>query len=341
VIRDRLGMLAISAAVAVSAVAVVAVAATVRTSQPGIGLPGNGGRSGAYSSGAPHPVKHPVHAVLSRRPLGYLGVYEPDAPQSYNGVEQFARAAGRQPNIALYYSGWGEPFQARFADDAKNHAALPFVQLDPATISLRAIAAGKYDAYLTSYAEAVADYGRGVIIGFGHEMNGPWYSWGYGRTSPSTFIQAWRHIVTLFRAQGADNVTWLWSVSKSSAQTGNPANWWPGSHYVTWVGIDGYYYKPGDTFASVFEPTIRLIRQFTSKPVILGETAVGPDAGRARGIQNLFTGLREQRDLGFVWFDKSQHHGIYHQDWRLEDSPAAEAEFKKETATWQEESQAK
>ena len=28
--------------------------------------------------------------------------------------------------------------------------------------------------------------------------------------------------------------------------------WWPGTNYVTWVGIDGYYLKPSDTFSSVF-----------------------------------------------------------------------------------------
>ena len=55
--------------------------------------------------------------------------------------------------------------------------------------------------------------GRAVIIGFGHEMNGYWYSWGYRHTSPAVFVAAWRHIVTVFRQQGADNVTWLWTVN--------------------------------------------------------------------------------------------------------------------------------
>ena len=32
--------------------------------------------------------------------------------------------------------------------------------------------------------------------------------------------------------------------------------------------------------------------------------------------------------LGFVWFNVGQHNGIYHQDWRLQDDPAALAEFK-------------
>jgi mannan endo-1,4-beta-mannosidase len=106
------------------------------------------------------------------------------------------------------------------------------------------------------------------------------------------------------------------------------ASWWPGASYVTWIGIDGYYFRPSDTFAMVFGRTIAQVRSFTTKPVLLSETAVGPRAGQASKISGLFTGIRQHAALGLVWFDFAQHHGIYHQDWRLEDSPAAEAAFR-------------
>ena len=54
-------------------------------------------------------------------------------------------------------------------------------------------------------------------------------------------MAAWRHIVTLFRAEGADNVTWLWTINRDTHGTGPIGKWWPGKAYVTWVGIDGYY----------------------------------------------------------------------------------------------------
>ncbi len=90
---------------------------------------------------------------------------------------------------------------------------MPLVQINPTRINLAAIASGHYDAYLTSYAEAVRSYRYPVILGFGHEMNGSWYSWGYRHSSPAAFVAAWRHIVTLFRELGARNVTWLWTVN--------------------------------------------------------------------------------------------------------------------------------
>ena len=107
--------------------------------------------------------------------------------------------------------------------------------------------------YLESFATDVAGYGartgQGVIIGFGHEMNGSWYPWGYRHVAPALFVAAWRHIVKLFRQQGADDVTWLWTVNIiSGGRIPSPAPWWPGSAYVTWVGIDGYYFKPSWSF---------------------------------------------------------------------------------------------
>ena len=43
----------------------------------------------------------------------------------------------------------------------------------------------------------------------------------------------------------------------SVAKRGRSRHWWPGSSYVNWVGIDGYYYSPSDTFTKVFGGTIR------------------------------------------------------------------------------------
>jgi hypothetical protein len=205
---------------------------------------------------------------------------------------------------------------------------IPFIQIDPTYASIAAIADGTYDDYLRSYADSVRDFGHNVVIGFGHEMNANWYSWGYGHTPPSTFVAAWRHIVTLFRAQGADNVTWVWTLQADEDGTGPIASWWPGAQYVSWVGIDGYYYRPSDTFASVFGKTIKQVRTFTKLPVLLSETAVGPAAGQFNEIQNLFRGMVAYKTLGLVWFDKAQHDGINHQDWRLEDNPFAEGSFR-------------
>ena len=170
-----------------------------------------------------------VHATLSPKPAAYLGAFEPGAPPGYGPVQTFAQAATRQPNILGYYSGWAQRFDTSFAQTLHQHDVIPFVQIDPTAASVPAIAKGTYDEYLRAYAGRVRDFGHAVVIGFGHEMNAPWYSWGYGHTPPGTFVAAWRHMVTLFRDQGAQNVTWLWTVNvmddSRHGKIPSPARW--------------------------------------------------------------------------------------------------------------------
>ena len=277
------------------------------------------------SSVSPPPA---AHASLPPSLASYLGVFEPGAPPAYDPVADFAAAVGRKPNLLGFYSGWTEPFDTSFAQTLHRNGVIPFVQIDPTDASIAAIANGTYDDYLRTYADSVRGFDHNVVIGFGHEMNAYWYSWGYRHVTPATFVAAWRHIVTLFRDEGADNVTWVWTVQADEPGTRPIASWWPGAQYVTWVGIDGYYYGPTDTFRSVFGQTIDQVQAFTSRPVLLSETAVGPDAGPIVKIQDLFQGMAAYKTLGLVWFDVAQHGGRDRQDWRIEDNPLAEISFK-------------
>ena len=269
----------------------------------------------------------PVH--LPTTPESYLGVYTNDSPASYRGVTAFTSATGARPDVVMYYSGWFVPFPTAFATTVASHGAVPLVQMNPSKISLAAIAAGRYDGYLSAYAEAVRAYHHPVIMSFGHEMNGSWYSWGYGHTSPKTFVAAWRHVVTLFRVLGAGNVTWLWTVNVvNNTRVGtipSPARWWPGRSYVNWVGIDGYYLEPNWQFIPLFGPTIASVRTLTQDPILIAETGATPTAGQPAKIADLVAGVHLYNLLGFVYFDATNSE---HQAFGLS-SPAAAAAFGK------------
>jgi mannan endo-1,4-beta-mannosidase len=288
-------------------------------------------RSSSSTSVQPQAARSSLPARLA----SYLGVYESGPPHTYQPVTEFARASGRHPNLVGYYSGWGVPFARSFAETVHRRGAVTILQMDPTYASIPAIAGGEYDHYLRAFADSVRNFGHPVVIGFGHEMNADWYSWGYKHVPAPTFVAAWRHIVSLFRGQGADNVTWLWTINQDLSTTGPLASWWPGARYVTWVGIDGYYFRPASTFTTVFGETIAQVRAFTDKPVLLSEAGVGPQAGQSAKIQNLFAGMRQYQTLGLVWFDIAQHQGIYHQDWRIEDSHAATTAFRQSAASLQ------
>jgi mannan endo-1,4-beta-mannosidase len=263
-----------------------------------------------------------------------VGVYEPGAPGSWSQITEFTGATGIKPRIVEYYSSWNDPFSTSFAQTAWDRDAYVLVQLQPSGVSLASIAAGGSDAYLRSYADAVVAFGHPVILSFGHEMNGNWYSWGDGHTPPATFVAAWRHIVRVFRAAGAANATWLWAVNSIEGAASSLSQWWPGAAWVNWTGIDGYYFQATDTFGSVFGSTIADIRTFSSAPLLIAETAVGTTSDRESQIDALLAGVRAERLAGVVWFDEAQHAGLYHQDWRLEDDPDALAAFTAAVATY-------
>ena len=277
-----------------------------------------------------------VYASLLSTGFRYLGVYEGSSTSAgqYAQVEEFARAVGQQPNIVMSYSSWGEPFSISFAETARQHGATLLIDLDPTSTSCAWIAAGQDDAFLESYAQSVKDFGHPVIISFGHEMNGTWYPWGWTHTQPAEFVRAWRRIVDVFRQTGADNVTWLWTINSVASYEGPIADYWPGASYVTWVAFDAYYYTPDDDFSGVFGPSIAALRQLTTKPILIGETAVGQVAGQASEIPGLFAGASRAGLVGFVWYDQAQDDGLYHQDWRLEGDPYAVATFRAAAAAY-------
>jgi hypothetical protein len=245
----------------------------------------------------------------------YLGVYEPGTPSSYQQVTEFSAATGERPNLLLYYSRWGSGFPGSFAREALAHGAELIVQINPTDISLAKIASGRYDAYLHSYAEQLRAFGHPVVIG-----------WGAGHVPAATWVAAWRHVVTTIRSAGAHQVTWLWTISRNG-----PARvYWPGGSYVSWVGIDGYFEQPSDTYASVFGSAVAAVRSYTSKPILLSEVGVGPGTGhKPQDITAVFNGIRAQHLLGSVWFDVDQQGSPPHQDWRLEGDQAALAAFRR------------
>ncbi|HEX3955435.1 MAG TPA: glycosyl hydrolase [Trebonia sp.] len=245
---------------------------------------------------------------------------------------QFKQATGVQPDIVEHYARTGTAFSASFAA-----GTIPLVQLMPYHVSLASIVNGDEDDWLRSYARAVAAYQRPVILGFAPEMNGSWYPWGDTHVSPAVYIAAWRHVVTVFRGQGALNVTWLWTVNVAIIASGDsPSNgvgaatpWWPGNAWVDWAGVDGYFYRSSETFSIVFGNTLSQIRALTPKPLLISETAIAPAAGKAAKIPGLFAGANAAGMVGLVWFDLPGN-----RDWPLEDDQAALAAFRAAAARY-------
>jgi len=215
------------------------------------------------------------------------------------------------------------------------NGATPVIEILPDSITLSQVASGQGDKWLNDLRAEIDQLGRPVIIAFAPEANGRWYSWG---EDPTDFKVAYIHVHNVI---GNSLVTWMWQVSAHN--TGDPATqdintYWPGSAYVNWVGFDGYYYQPGDSFALRFGFSLREVQSWWHGPVIIGETAVGPNTNNmANDIADLFNGVVSNHLLGLIYLDLNVCGGqctTYKQDFRVEDNPGALAAFQQEVSKW-------
>ena len=276
-------------------------------------------------------IPAPARVTVCQTSCHYVGVALSHPSQDYlNGFEQ---TTGLKPGIVENYQAFVLPFPSSWARTLLARGILPLIQLNPRLVTLGAIAAGRYDSYLSQYAAAVRALRAPVGLSFGHEMNGSWNPWGYRHVPPGVFVAAWRHIPQVFAAAGARQIIWVWTgclLTPEDPRVGPALRpWWPGGAYVNWVGLDIYYFSPKVTFRGEFVPTITAVRSFTNDPILLTETAVPNQSGQVRQIADLFAGARASHLLGIIWYDQNGR-----RTWGLDRSrPAAVAAFRRGAAS--------
>jgi hypothetical protein len=307
--------------VALVIIPVIAAVATVRFRDPS-SPPHLQASHDAASSAAcakPAPILHPLIGVAPASPWG-------------PNLTKFTQATGlHHPQIVVQYLQFGDPYNPDMACRVARAKGELLVQWDPENVSLQKIVNDRWDPYITRFARDVRAARVPIVLSFGHEMNGNWYTWGNTYVSPREFIAAWQHLYRLFAEAGVRNVTWCWDVntwipalvSKPNYGITSARRWWPGARYVNWIGLDAYFEAPSDTFHSLFKYSLRALHRIAHKPVLIAETAAAQGPLQARQVRSLFSGLRRTNVIGAVWFD-----GKGRQIWRLEGQSAAIAAFR-------------
>lgn len=238
----------------------------------------------------------------------------------------------------MWYINFDTAFPASDCTLANAYGAVPMLTWEPmpsASNTLEIIAAGTYDAYVATFAQAAKNWGNLVFLRFAHEMNGDWYPWdGYHNgeaAAPAKYIAAWRRLHDIFVQAGATNVRWVWSPNNQShpGSTWNAAvNYYPGDAYVDWIGIDGYNFGQGDwqSFEQLFAAAYATFESY-GKPLMISEFASADDLvlSKADWITDAFLQIRTNYQLLriFVWFNKDKE-----RDWRVNSSAPALAAYK-------------
>ena len=235
-----------------------------------------------------------------------------DAPWDAQTLSRFEADAGKKLSLLLWGQPWTtggvpEPFRTALYESVRQHGAIPIVDWSPWELwaggvpnqpdfQLGDIINGTYDGYIHDWAADAAAWGKPFFLRFAHEMNGSWYPWSENANGNAAgeFAVAWRHVHDIFTAEGATNVSWVWSPNEIEGYRGIPfTRIYPGHAYVDWVGMSGYNWGTANgwrSFAKTFTNTYATLRTLApAKPVMIAEIASAENGGaKAAWIRDAF-----------------------------------------------------
>lgn len=253
-------------------------------------------------------------------------------------VIRFEQTLGAKTAWVFFSNNWSESrkFPATTCDWIRGLGKVPYIRLmlrsnleqnrAEKIFSLANILAGKFDDDLKAWARDAKSFGTPILIEWGTEPNGNWFSWngtwnGGPQDGPRRYVEAYRHIVDLLRGEGADNLQWIWHVNwldEPEAKWNRFENYYPGNDYCDWValsaygpltpravdGTEGFRFKMRTAYP-------RLTRLAPKKPIMIAEFGcdihhrkVDASEWAKSALEDLFSG-RWPAVIGFCWWNES------------------------------------
>lgn len=221
---------------------------------------------GAWWGASPYDDQvEPLEAAVNR---------DMDIVYTWRGIDQADVPGEREKRLIA---------QGRFVHT--NIEARRFTRSGHPAVSYESITRGEFDSSLRSQARAIAELEVPYFVTFDHEADADKR---YGeRGTPEEFVRSWRHIVDLYREEGADNAIWVWNVTGWKDNLDRLPRLWPGNGYVDWLSWEAYNMtgcdvQPGWTEVYSFEDALRPAYEWIqaegpkhgidpAKPVMIGE----------------------------------------------------------------------
>jgi len=295
----------------------------------------------AASAHAAQPIGPPPPGKL------YQGLYFDDPPAGHDptehdvtaaDVERFDGALGTKTAWVFFSDNWFESrsFPRETCEWIRGLGKIPYLRLmlrsdaeqnRPEKIfTLANILAGQFDADLRAWARDAREFGSPVLIEWGTEPNGKWFSWngkwnGGATEGPARYVAAYRHIVDLMRRENADKLHWIWHINwldEPEVKWNRFENYYPGDSYCDWVALSAY----GPLTPRAVDGTEslrfkmataypRLVKIAPGKPVVIAEFGcalhhrkVDAREWARDALEDLFSG-RWPAVIGFCWWNES------------------------------------
>ncbi|MEL7372461.1 MAG: glycosyl hydrolase [Myxococcota bacterium] len=205
--------------------------------------------------------------------------------QTLGGIEEYVATFPDQPTPGGWAAYWGIPSMegvtSTFLTDnggRQNHDAL--VQQFPNTVLQSGLwmvgtwdvakrtAEGEFDQVVRDFSAWAKRIGRPIYLRIGYEFDGP-----HNELDPTEYVQAYRRIVDIMRAEEVENVAYVWHSYASMPFEGHPLSaWYPGDDYVDWVAVSlfghMYFSTPNRFLDAVFD-----FARDKKKPVMIAEAS--------------------------------------------------------------------
>jgi hypothetical protein len=243
---------------------------------------------------------------------------------------------GRPLGIVHVFQGFDTPVRNSLLAAISSEGGIPLIDWNclggDTSFTTAKVAAGTYDSIINSLAEQLKAFGKPVFLRWLWEFNlygVPEYAncEQQGTTHNAAvdgpvYVAAFQHIVTLFRKDGATNVAFVWNPGAGGdTALSTLEDFYPGSTYVDWIGLDGYsrdnQTPPEPSFSTLFNApgaiynTITTTSTFAGPPIIIGETGTDnakistQQATYLSGALSDFTSGEFPRIRAFVYYDGS------------------------------------
>jgi hypothetical protein len=263
------------------------------------------------------------------------------AASDLSSVDTFERDAGKHAGIVMWYADWQHNHSPSISqlNLIRQRGSTPEITWEPWDASknlyqpqpryrLANIINGNYDAYIRTWARALARWHHTVLLRFAQEGDGNWFPWSaYGNgNQPDQYVKAWRHVHRIFTLASASNVKWVWSPAFARSN-----ETFPGAGYVnimatTCQNADKQIFARGwQSFQADCGNSIARLHALAPKlPIQLAEAASAEQGGsKAQWIHQMFAYLAHHPQVtSLVWFNVQK--GV---DWRIQSSRSAERAF--------------
>ena len=188
----------------------------------------------------------------------------------------------------------GDHFDSSWANQLAAHGARPWITLQfgvfgpdqrpPLDANLPAIINGVDDGAITRWAKDIRAYGKPVYLTILQHADRNWsLSSGVANGGiPQDVPAAWVHVQSIFRANGAVNVAWVWA----PADPLNDQAFAPPASTINAV-LQSFIHYPGTPWGDPETVLQGLVGRYPSKPIFVEASVAGPSEQKAEWLTRL------------------------------------------------------